>query len=630
MERYFNSSNMGIHTISSSKFYANPSAIHVIGNGRTIGYSRGPEIVQLFGPTYSSPNIISMSTAANEHIICKSKRVSDTGIWRHELKRGYIEDCAPHSPSCFIRHWELDQPVKFRLDVSDFKCSNISSIFHNCMAYLVNVPAGSFIYGRYPLQREQYNIFMLRGDYHLNPIGNGFELTMHGNGEFIFCGGLDMPECINSAKAALVASWSDSRAASVAEGAAFQRRRLSNQPKLSDHPIAQRIFNAAEEVSWMICAQQDENGGFAAGYNYHLAYVRDQYGISRGLLAIGCWEEAKKILRYYINVFNRYGRINNAQDIGITGIFHMHENECSEITGYIVRQTLDMLSITGDEALFEELIPMVNWAIELQATNIIKGMLPFNGDETYIAGGILPRTAINYGSFEATLLFINSTKEYLSELKKRGRVHPASESVMAAFSEAEMLFVNNFKREDNWIANSELRMQAVDEPEYRHGLCMGCSTSFGWLKRSARGFYICPECIEKGIGSTDTFEKEHVLSCTSIVAPYLSIDFEPDFIKHEVERILSNFRKNGVLISRTDGNSCPGYEYGLALCAAAKFNLNADDLAVYTLDIQDASGSWSEYYTNGKVRGSQCRPWDSGVNIAGLIKYAVTRWPESE
>lgn len=436
-----------------------------------------------------------------------------------------------------------------------------------------------------------------------------------------------MSECMQSAEAALSCTWADARAAAVNEGAEFQRRRLARQPALSDAPIARRIFDAAEDVSWMICAQQDENGAFAAGYNFHLAYVRDQYGMSRGLLAIGCWEEAKKILSYYSRVFEKYGKINNAQDIGITGIFHMHENECAEITGYLVRQTLDMLHITGDEALFEELMPMVNWAVGQQAANIVEGMLPFNGDETYIAGGILPRTAINYGSFEATLLFISSTKEYLAELEKRGLAHPDSAAVTAAVAEAERLFERNFNRNGKWISNSELRMQAVSEPAYRHGLCMGCSTSFGWLKRSARGFYVCPGCIEKGVGKADTFEKEHVLSCTSVVAPYLNIAFDPDFIKSEVQRMLDGFHKNGVLISRADGNSCPGYEYGLALCAAAKFGLNADDIAGYTLDIQDGAGSWAEYYTDRKPCGSQCRPWDSGVNIAGLIEYAAARWP---
>ena len=55
-----------------------------------------------------------------------------------------------------------------------------------------------------------------------------------------------------------------------------------------------------------------------------------------------------------------------------------------------------------------------------QQRHLVNGMLPFNGDETYVAGGILPRFALNDGSAEATLLFIESGTQLLDFVEKEG------------------------------------------------------------------------------------------------------------------------------------------------------------------------------------------------------------------
>ena len=93
-----------------------------------------------------------------------------------------------------------------------------------------------------------------------------------------------------------------------------------------------------EDTALQIRAQQHKDGGVQAGHNYHLAYVRDQYGVARGLIAMGAWQEARKILEFYRTVFSRWGLIANAQAMGIDGIFHVHENDEVEITGYLLLQ----------------------------------------------------------------------------------------------------------------------------------------------------------------------------------------------------------------------------------------------------------------------------------------------------
>ncbi len=60
-----------------------------------------------------------------------------------------------------------------------------------------------------------------------------------------------------------------------------------------------------------------------------------------------------------------------------------------------------------------EIAPMLDWAFESQKKYLVDGMLPFNGDETYVAGGLLPRSTLNDGSAEATMLFVESGQQFL-------------------------------------------------------------------------------------------------------------------------------------------------------------------------------------------------------------------------
>ena len=123
-------------------------------------------------------------------------------------------------------------------------------------------------------------------------------------------------------------------------------------------------------------------------------------------------------------------------------------------------------------------------------------MLPFNGDETYVAGGFLPRTALNHGSFEATMLFIEGGKRYLAQRRteeKEDWICQAKE----ALADAERQFEDNFRRKDGYIANSLARLEGLTEPAYRHGMCPNGDT-FGWLKRVGEGIYVCPHCLAAG------------------------------------------------------------------------------------------------------------------------------------
>ena len=180
------------------------------------------------------------------------------------------------------------------------------------------------------------------------------------------------------------------------------------------------FLQAVDDAAALIRSQQSSEGSVLAGIIYHMGYVRDQYGVSRALLALGEWERARMILDFYWRVWQRSGLIHNAQAIGYPGIFHRHENDETEITGYLVVQAFDYYRKTRDTAFLREIMPMLEWATEAQQRNLIDGMLPFNGDETYIAGGVVPRQVMYHGSAEATLLFVEGSRRLIRFVREQG------------------------------------------------------------------------------------------------------------------------------------------------------------------------------------------------------------------
>jgi hypothetical protein len=85
-----------------------------------------------------------------------------------------------------------------------------------------------------------------------------------------------------------------------------------------------------------------------------------------------------------------------------------------EIPGYLIMGAFEILASTRGDRYVEKIFPMLEWAWEVQKKNLILDMLPFDGDETYVAGGLLPRSALNDGSAEATLLFLESGRKLVN------------------------------------------------------------------------------------------------------------------------------------------------------------------------------------------------------------------------
>jgi hypothetical protein len=59
-----------------------------MGNGRLVVYGRGPEILQCFGPPYSSASSIRVALAEPRALEARSEREPGTAVWSHELLIG--------------------------------------------------------------------------------------------------------------------------------------------------------------------------------------------------------------------------------------------------------------------------------------------------------------------------------------------------------------------------------------------------------------------------------------------------------------------------------------------------------------------------------------------------------------
>ena len=99
---------------------------------------------------------------------------------------------------------------------------------------------------------------------------------------------------------------------------------------------------------------------------------------------------------------------------------------------------------------------MLEWAWEVQKKNLVLDMMPFDGDETYVAGGLLPRSALNDGSAEATLLFLESGKKLVNWAERHHQwPHRARGRGARACSDAvQRNYRKNFWRDGRLITNN--------------------------------------------------------------------------------------------------------------------------------------------------------------------------------
>jgi hypothetical protein len=615
-------------------------AMHCLGNGQYCVYQQGMDIKSLFGPTYSSPSYLQLNLK-DKNISVKSTRLYGTAIWKHSLtlngeKIAEITDFVDGDLPVFVRQIVAGKPFALELNILN---DPLVTVIDNSADYsgkgasalMIHKDRGLPIYGVYSHPYEQFHQIIIRenGSVSKSSEAGHYEIKVgKGQNELYFIGGPFYQECDVHTDQVLALGYDELYNRTLKSWKSFTGRRVDFGSRLTKkNPDRQAILEQIDHVAVLLKTQQAVEGAVLAGHAYHLGYVRDQYGVSRGYLALGYFEEAKKILDFYWQIWQKFGILHNAQAIGVPGIFHIHENDEVEMTGYLIIQAFDYLKRTNDTRFVKTILPMLEWAWNVQKKNLAGNMLPFNGDETYVAGGILPRTTLNDGSTEATLLFVQSGRLLLPFIKS---LNFWSKDILRTDENLLMNvaanYARNFIREGKIMANNPSRVSIAAMPDFRHGVCAG-GHGVVYTKKDKNGNYLCPKCYLEKKEFPPYERKSFYIPSIALTPKYIGSDLIPgNLLKENIDIIKENYVKSAQISSRPGLNTVIGYEYGFLLYA---LSMDHDPLAERVfkdaMSVVDEAGAWVEYYQNGKPMGCRYRPWESAINIEAIIAYALSR-----
>jgi len=444
-----------------------------------------------------------------------------------------------------------------------------------------------------------------------------------GQSEILIAGGPEYPDCIQHTEAALELGVESILARTRRHWAAILDSIVV--PEVPDAAMMNAITQASEETTLIIACQQAKEGSVVAGHNYCLAYVHDQYGVSRALLDMGLHQRAREILNFYWNIFQREGIIHNAQSIGRHTRFHVHENDDVKMTGWLLIQAFDYLAASGDEAFLLNIAPMLAWCADAQERNLVEGMLPFNGDETYVAGKILPRSALDDGSAESTMLYIASVRRFNDWCVRHGygTTNEISRRRMAT-EDAWQRYRANFFDGPRLMLNNPQRACLVSRPRFRHGVCQEqLSDCFyrDWLELAVNGRYACPACFSRAQTATKESQR-FFLPSVAVTPAFIGLTVaEPDEQAAMLDAAMTPFTGSSVICYPE--TILPGYELGMLLYALAEIgDPRCPAVAKRLLEMRDRTSAWVEYYTGARGQRTRCRPWESAINMCGLLNAA--------
>ncbi|RED55900.1 hypothetical protein [Cohnella phaseoli] len=627
----------------------NDGAIHALGNGRFLVYGRGNDIAEVYGPPYSSPSMLhgKWALADGAEPCYESCRDKGTNRWRHKylneagrevaLAEAFVASELP----VYLCRLHADEPLRLELTLGeDYECypgsGDLTSAEATVKSVLVKAPDTARIY-RYPMGEETFLAAVFWGQetrIEFEPgTGKVGIAVPAGESYFALAGGPSYPEAEGHARAMLEQGYELLRAQAEEADHRFSSRIASLEyGERIGEGMRKRIDELSESVAFLIAAQQSQDGGIMAGHNYALAYVRDQYGASRGLLSLGLYEEARRNLAFRYGKWTGLGGIRNAESMGHDRARHVHENDDVEITAYMIVQAFDYGQATGDWDYVASLFPMLDDCWQVQLPHLHDGMLPFNGDETYVAGGFLPRTSLNDGSMEATLLFLEAGRRLLPFAVGRGLWNEERAAACESLLErTEAVFRTRFRKDGRFYANAPERAETAELPAYRHGVCESCHPrgihALKWTRRTAAGRYVCPACLANEPPLEAVAPQVVAVQSAGLLPSFVHAGLLTDEEKaEELRRAYDIFERYGYLPTVPGSSYFVGYDeslllYGLTLLR----HPGAEAVLAHVVSIADSTDAWVEYYDAGRPFNTRCRPWESGMNIAAVRHYAEYR-----
>ena len=599
------------------------NAMYMSGNGKTAAVYQNGNILRVFGPPYSSPTCFEMKL--EEEV--SAERVwheQHAGIWYTTLNKdgtylGILTDFTYSCGNAIVRRVTCEDKITLRFQPyqANKGLMHYERVTDNSV--LIKTQNGNPVYNDYPLPYAQFFKLTVTGDAVVRHVDEfTYDIEINGIGDIIISGGPSYPECDGEEVKAFGEMLEETRAW---WNSVFARvSALGEIPK--NFPRYDELIYAIESTVINVTVQQGADGGVIAGECFPFCYVRDQYGVCMYMLSVGLTDEARRMLNFYVDVFRKNGKILNAQASGVDGLFHVAENDKTEITGYLLLQFFKFAQKTGDYSLINDNLDFMKWLYLQQESQIFEDMLPFNGDETYIAGELLPRDVLNDGSSEATMLFILSSQLLIDHLGK----NEETERMQAVVDRVKGAYHKNFVKDGKYIINNPKRLEGLKQPDYRFGVCMnlgkGDCEFFGWTKHVEGDVYLCPKCIANGLKLQRKYDYYNIPSALLLPAFVDSKYPDKEITLAYINSLCEKMSRDGYFYSNEITEKNIGYDYGLLLFNLIKYELDGKE-AVYNkiLDLIDEVGTWSERYERNWFDGVRYRPWESAINIAALMEY---------
>lgn len=639
-----NTPEFSLRTRTWSNKGIDDGSIFPIGNGEILIYEKGPNIINVFGPPYSAPSNPQIYFDEEKRTLkVESKREKNTAIWHHYVYMddtliAQMMDYIIPDKGVFIREMDVKKELNFKVGAPSPNTYSMKNYFSylkdvKAKAVLIKTLKGSTFFANDPIAEEHSLFIVATGNIDMPDSINGtFNIKIKpGKSSLILSGSKTLPQTVANTESVLVNTKSPWLEQSRKYWHDFSSRRLKFESMIpAGHPLKDTLLDAIDGVSVLIKCQQSSTGGVMAGHFYNLAYVRDQSGVLRGLLALGYTPEAKAILNFWIRKFNLFGNLVNAEGMGndVARLFFI--NDEVEVPAYIIQNCFEYYDYTKDNAFLKQSFPMMEWAFEIQLKHLVEGMTEFSGDETYIAGGAFPGGLVYQGSAESTLLFITGGEKLLAWAAKQGLWKGAKlENYRQKVAFARKKYKDNFMDAGKLYANNPLREKIAGMPRFRFGYCEVHSEkqktpNMTWVEKEPKGRYICADCRTKELPEYNLDrEKLYSLNSVNLIPLYIKSDL---FTTKEIEAIVKPgielFKTTGFVPSNVEGNRSLGYDYGLFLYNMVKLNDPLkEQMLRKTLSVLDPTGAWVEYYDNDKPFNCRSRPWESAINIEAVIEY---------
>ncbi|NLV74837.1 MAG: hypothetical protein GXY52_09185 [Chloroflexi bacterium] len=602
--------------------------IHTFGNGAMFAFSCGPEVTALAGPPFSSPDSLSIRLQEGIQLCDEAQREPGTAIWQHSLAydggRAAMTEFIQPDQSIYTRIFqaegsELAWLITFNAASQVVACSDLPDTYLGVLR-----PGQRIMFYGDPLWH--YHWVAVRGAAALEPIdAHSLCLVVKpGYSVLQVIGAWRLGEGKLVAEALAGRNAGDLLSQTRRWWEAFSAERQARIPVIPPDAEAQQ---AMDDAAILLKTSQSADGGLIAGPPFRYAYLRDGYGASRGLVALGMLDEARRALAYRYHKFERYGTLQTAESLGHDLIRHVHENDEVETTSYFILQARDYLAASGDRTYVRTLWPLLQHCWVTPLRHLAGGMLPFNGDETYVAGGFYPRHGLNHGSADSTLALIEAGRWLAGWALEEGlwsdeHASAAREVVL----QAEAAYRQHFVKGARIWANAPEREALTNPPRFRHGVCGGCYTeNFGWLERSASGQYLCPICYNTREVASPPLNKLEVNS-VSLLPVYLgSPVLDRAALRPIADHILAQAAQDGTIPSVPGIEGFVGYDPALLSLTLTHLAHPQSQAAYQRMMAQrDSIGVWVEYYQrDGQPKPYCCRArtWETGVSIAALSAY---------